>query len=154
MGDIENKIKSLNIVLPEPKAPVGAYVATKIVGKLLFISGQVSIDNNSKLITGKVGKELSNDDGYKAAERCGLSIVAHVKNACGGDLDKVKSCVKLTGYVNSTNDFKDQPKIINGASDIIAKIFEEKGEHTRAAVSVNSLPLGVAIEVDAIFELN
>ena len=154
MGDIENKIKSLNIVLPEPKAPVGAYVATKIVGKLLFISGQVSIDNNSKLITGKVGKELSNDEGYKAAERCGLSIIAHVKNACGGDLNKVKSCVKLTGYVNSTNDFKDQPKIINGASDIIAKIFEEKGEHTRAAVSVNSLPLGVAIEVDAIFELN
>ena len=154
MGDIENKIKSLNIVLPEPKAPVGAYVATKIVGKLLFISGQVSIDNNSKLITGKVGKELSNDEGYKAAERCGLSIVAHVKNACGGDLNKVKSCVKLTGYVNSTNDFKDQPKIINGASDIIAKIFEEKGEHTRAAVSVNSLPLGVAIEVDAIFELS
>ena len=154
MGDIENKIKSLNIVLPEPKAPVGAYVATKIVGKLLFISGQVSIDNNSKLITGKVGKELSNDEGYKAAERCGLSIVAHVKNACGGDLNKVKSCVKLTGYVNSTNDFKDQPIIINGASDIIAKIFEEKGEHTRAAVSVNSLPLGVAIEVDAIFELN
>jgi len=154
MGDIENKIKSLNIVLPEPKAPVGAYVATKIVGKLLFISGQVSIDNNSKLIIGKVGKELNNDEGYKAAERCGLSIVAHVKNACGGDLNKVKSCVKLTGYVNSTNDFKDQPKIINGASDIIAKIFEEKGEHTRAAVSVNSLPLGVAIEVDAIFELN
>ena len=154
MSDIENKIKSLNIVLPEPKAPVGAYVATKIVGKLLFISGQVSIDNNSKLITGKVGKELSNDEGYKAAERCGLSIVAHVKNACGGDLNKVKSCVKLTGYVNSTNDFKDQPKIINGASDIIAKIFEEKGEHTRAAVSVNSLPLGVAIEVDAIFELS
>ena len=154
MGDIENKIKLLNIVLPEPKAPVGAYVATKIVGKLLFISGQVSIDNNSKLITGKVGKELSNDDGYKAAERCGLSIVAHVKNACGGDLNKVKSCVKLTGYVNSTNDFKDQPKIINGASDIIARIFEEKGEHTRAAVSVNSLPLGVAIEVDAIFELS
>ncbi len=154
MSDIENKIKSLNIVLPEPKAPVGAYVATKIVGKLLFISGQVSIDNNSKLITGKVGKELNNDEGYKAAERCGLSIVAHLKDACGGDLDRVKSCVKLTGYVNSTNDFKDQPKIINGASDIIAKIFEEKGEHTRAAVSVNSLPLGVAIEVDAIFELN
>ena len=154
MGDIENKIKSLNIVLPEPKAPVGAYVATKIVGKLLFISGQVSIDNNSKLITGKVGKELNNDEGYKAAERCGLSIVAHLKDACGGDLDRVKSCVKLTGYVNSTNDFKDQPKIINGASDIIAKIFEEKGEHTRAAVSVNSLPLGVAVEVDAIFELN
>ena len=154
MSEIENKIKELNIKLPDPKPPVGAYVATKIVGKLLFISGQVSIDKNTKLITGKIGKDLNLDEGYEAAKRCGLSIVAHVKSACGGDLDKIKSCVKLTGYVNSTDDFKDQPKIINGASDIIAKIFDEKGEHTRAAVSVNSLPLGVAVEVDAIFELN
>ena len=154
MSKIEEKIKSLNINLPQPKAPVGAYVATKIVGKLLYISGQISIDENSKLITGKVGKDLNLEEGYRAAERCGLSIVAHVKNACGGDLDKIKTCIKLTGYVNSTEDFKEQPKIINGASDIIAKIFEKKGDHTRAAVSVNSLPLGVAVEVDAIFELN
>ena len=154
MSKIEEKIKSLNINLPQPKAPVGAYVATKIVGKLLYISGQISIDENSKLITGKVGKNLNLEEGYRAAERCGLSIVAHVKNACGGNLDKIKTCIKLTGYVNSTDDFKDQPKIINGASDIIARIFEKKGEHTRAAVSVNSLPLGVAVEVDAIFELN
>ena len=154
MSLIEDKLKKLNIILPEPKAPVGAYVATKIVGKLLFISGQVSIDKNTKLITGKIGKDLNLEEGYEAAKRCGLSIVAHVKNACGGDLDRIKTCVKLTGYVNSTDDFKDQPKIINGASDIIAKIFDEKGEHTRAAVSVNSLPLGVAVEVDAIFEIN
>jgi len=154
MSLIEDKLKKLNIILPEPKAPVGAYVATKVVGKLLFISGQVSIDKNTKLITGKIGKDLNLDEGYEAAKRCGLSIVAHVKNACGGDLDSIKTCVKLTGYVNSTDDFKDQPKIINGASDIIAKIFDEKGEHTRAAVSVNSLPLGVAVEVDAIFEIN
>ena len=154
MSKIEEKIKSLNINLPQPKAPVGAYVATKIVGKLLYISGQISIDENSKLITGKVGKDLNLEEGYRAAERCGLSIVAHVKNACGGDLDKIKTCIKLTGYVNSTDDFKDQPKIINGASDIIARIFEKKGEHTSAAVSVNRLPLGVAVEVDAIFELN
>ena len=154
MSRIEEKIKSLNINLPQPKAPVGAYVATKIVGKLLYISGQISIDENSKLITGKIGKDLNLEEGYRAAERCGLSIIAHVKNACGGDLDKIKTCIKLTGYVNSTDDFKDQPKIINGASDVIAKIFEKKGEHTRAAVSVNSLPLGVAVEVDAIFELN
>ena len=154
MSLIEDKLKKLNIILPEPKAPVGAYVATKIVGKLLFISGQISIDKNTKLITGKIGKDLNLDEGYEAAKRCGLSIVAHVKNACGGDLDRIKTCVKLTGYVNSTDDFKDQPKIINGASDIIAKIFDEKGEHTRAAVSVNSLPLGVAVEVDAIFEIN
>ena len=154
MSLIEDKLKKLNIILPEPKAPVGAYVATKVVGNLLFISGQVSIDKDTKLITGKIGKDLNLDEGYEAAKRCGLSIVAHVKNACGGDLDKIKTCVKLTGYVNSTDDFKDQPKIINGASDIIAKIFDEKGEHTRAAVSVNSLPLGVAVEVDAIFEIN
>ncbi len=154
MSLIEDKLKKLNIVLPEPKAPVGAYVATKIVGNLLFISGQVSIDKSTKLITGKIGKDLNLDEGYEAAKRCGLSIVAHVKNACGGDLDRIKTCVKLTGYVNSTDNFKDQPKIINGASDIIAKIFDEKGEHTRAAVSVNSLPLGVAVEVDAIFEIN
>ena len=154
MSLIEDKLKKLNIILPEPKAPVGAYVATKLVGKLLFISGQVSIDKNAKLITGKINKDLNLDEGYEAAERCGLSIVAHAKSACGGDLDKIKSCIKLTGYVNSTDDFKDQPKIINGASDIVAKIFDDKGEHTRAAVSVNSLPLGVAVEVDAIFELN
>ena len=154
MSSIENKLKKLNIVLPDPKAPVGAYVATKIVGNLLFISGQVSIDKSAKLIIGKIGKDLNLEEGYEAAKRCGLSIVAHVKNACGGDLDRIKTCVKLTGYVNSTDDFKDQPKIINGASDIIAKIFDKKGEHTRAAVSVNSLPLGVAVEVDAIFEIN
>ena len=150
----DENLKNLNIKLPKANDPVGSYAATRISGNLLYISGQISIDENAKLITGKIGKDLDLEKGYKAAERCGLSIVAHVKNACEGDLDKVKSCVKLTGYVNSTDDFKDQPKIINGASDIIAKIFEKKGEHTRAAVSVNSLPLGVAVEVDAIFELN
>ena len=154
MGKVIDRINTLKIKLPEPKPPVGSYVATKIIGNLLYISGQISIDENAKLITGKIGKDLNLDDGYKAAERCGLSIIAHVKNACGGDLDKVKSCVKLTGYVNSTDNFEDQPKILNGASDIIAKIFDKQGEHTRAAVSVNSLPLGVAVEVDAIFELN
>ena len=144
----------MKINLPEPKAPVGAYVATKIIGKLLFISGQVSIDKSNNLIKGKIGKELNLDQGYAAAERCGLSLIAHAKKACNGDLEKIKSCVKLTGYVNSTDDFIDQPKVINGASDIIAKILEKKGEHTRAAVSVNSLPLGVAVEVDGIFEIN
>ena len=154
MSGINDKIKKLNIKLPDPKPPVGAYVATKIVGKLLFISGQISIDEDEKLITGKVGKDLNVAQGYKAAVRCGLGVVSHAKNACNGDLDKIKSCVKITGYVNSTEDFKDQPKVINGASDIITKIFDESGKHTRAAVSSNSLPLGVSIEVDAIFELN
>lgn len=151
---IERRLKELNLKLPVPKSPVGAYVATKFVGKLLFISGQVSVDSSGKLIEGKIGKDLDMKQGYLAAERCGLSIISHAKKACNGDLEKIKSCVKLTGYVNSTNDFKDQPKVINGASDIIAKVFDEKGEHTRAAISANSLPLGVAVEVDAIFEVN
>ena len=152
--NFEDKIKELQIELPEAKAPVGSYVATKIVGNLLFISGQISMNSKGELIKGKVGKDLTTDEAYKAAERCGLSIVAHVKKACGGDLSKVKSCIKLTGFVNSTEDFTEQPKVINGASDLIASIFAEAGMHTRAAVSANSLPLGVSVEVDAIFELN
>jgi enamine deaminase RidA (YjgF/YER057c/UK114 family) len=152
--NIESKLKELKIELPGPKSPVGAYVATKLTGKLLFISGQISIDKDNNLIKGKIGKELNLDQGYSAAERCGLSLIAHVKKACGGDLEKIKSCIKITGYVNSIDSFVEQPKIINGASDIIVKILGKKGEHTRAAVSVNSLPLGVAVEVDGIFELN
>ena len=152
--DFENKIKELKINLPEAKPPVGSYVATKIVGNLLYISGQISISENGELIKGKVGKDLSVDDGYKAAERCGLSIISQAKVACNGDLSKIKSCVKLTGFVNSIDSFTEQPKVINGASDLIASVFGEAGMHTRAAVSTNSLPLGVSVEVDAIFELN
>ena len=152
--NFEDKIKELQLELPEAKAPVGSYVATKIVGNLLYISGQISMNSKGELIKGKVGKDLTTDEAYKAAERCGLSIVAQVKKACNGDLSKIKSCVKLTGFVNSTEDFTEQPKVINGASDLIASIFAEAGMHTRAAVSANSLPLGVSVEVDAIFELN
>ena len=151
---INDRIEELKIELPQAKPPVGSYVATKIIGNLLFISGQISIDENGKLIKGKVGKDLSVDDGYNAAKRCGLSIVSQAKDACDGDLSKIKSCIKLTGFVNSTEDFIEQPKVVNGASDTIAKIFGDAGMHTRAAVSTNSLPLGVAVEVDAIFELN
>jgi len=154
MMNFEDKIKELKIELPEAKAPVGSYVATKISGKLLYISGQISINSNGELIKGKVGKDLTTDEAYKAAERCGLSIIAQVKNACDGNLSKVKSCLKLTGFVNSTEDFIEQPKVINGASDLISSIFGDAGKHTRAAVSTNSLPLGVSVEVDAIFELN
>ena len=152
--DFENKIKELKINLPEAKPPVGSYVATKIIGNLLYISGQISISENGQLIKGKVGKDLSVDEGYKAAERCGLSIISQAKVACSGDLSKIKSCVKLTGFVNSTDNFTDQPKVINGASDLITSVFGDTGMHTRAAVSANSLPLGVSVEVDAIFELN
>ena len=152
--NFENKIKELKIELPEAKAPVGSYVATKIVGNLLYVSGQISINSKGELIKGKVGKDLTTEEAYKAAKRCGLSIVAQVKKACDEDLSKIKSCVKLTRFVNSTEDYTEQPKVINGASDLIASIFGEAGMHTRAAVSANSLPLGVSVEVDAIFELN
>jgi enamine deaminase RidA (YjgF/YER057c/UK114 family) len=150
---IEEKIKELNIKLPDPKEPVGSYVASKIVGNLLYISGQISINDKGDLIKGKVGKDLDVNQGYEAAKRCGLAIISQVKKACGNDLSKIKSCVKLTGYVNSTDNFTDQPKVINGASEVVSKIFGDKGLHTRAAVSSNSLPLDVAVEVDAIFEI-
>ena len=152
--NFDEKIKELKIELPDAKAPVGSYVATKIVGKLLYVSGQISINSNGDLIKGKVGKDLTTDEAYEAAKRCGLSIVAQIKKACDDDLSKIKSCVKLTGFVNSTEDYIEQPKVINGASDLIASIFGEAGMHTRAAVSTNSLPLGVSVEVDAIFEIN
>ena len=152
--NFEENIKKYNITLPNAADPVGSYVATRVVGKLLYISGQISIDAEGKLIKGKVGKDLTLDDGYEAAIRCALSIVAQSKKATDGDLSKIKTCVKLTGFVNSIDTFTDQPKVINGASDTISKIFGDAGMHTRAAVSVNSLPLGVAVELDAIFELN
>ena len=150
----EQKIDQLKLKLPEARDPVGSYVASKIIGKMLFISGQISISENGELIKGKVGKELKTEDGYEAAKRCGLNIISQVKKACNDDLSKIKSCIKLTGFVNSTEDFIEQPKVINGASDLIVSIFGEAGMHTRAAVSTNSLPLGVSVEVDAIFELN
>ena len=150
----EEKIKSLNLELPEARDPVGSYVASKIVGKILFISGQISISDDGELIKGKVGRELTTEAGYEAAKRCGLNIISQVKKACNEDLSKIKSCIKLTGFVNSTEDFTEQPKVINGASDLIVSVFGEAGMHTRAAVSANSLPLGVLVEVDAIFELN
>ena len=150
----EKKIEELGLSLPQATDPVGSYVATKISGKFLFISGQISIDDKGTLIKGKLGKDLNTEDGYQAAKRCGLSIIAQAKKACDGDLSRIKSCIKLTGFVNSTDDFTDQPKVINGASELIVSIFGEVGMHTRAAVSTNSLPLGVSVEVDAIFEIN
>jgi enamine deaminase RidA (YjgF/YER057c/UK114 family) len=149
----EDKINELKIILPKAADPVGSYLATKIVGNLLYVSGQISINENGEFIKGKLGKDLNTNDGYEAAKRCALSLVAQVKKSCNGDLNKIKSCIKLTGYVNSTDNYIEQPKVINGASDLIAQIFGQSGMHTRAAISANSLPLGVAVEVDAIFEL-
>ena len=151
---IDQKIEELKLKLPEARDPVGSYVASKVIGKMLFISGQISIAENGELIKGKVVRELKTEEGYEAAKRCGLNIISQVKKACDNDLSKIKCCIKLTGFVNSTEDFIEQPKVINGASDLIVSVFGDAGMHTRAAVSTNSLPLGVSVEVDAIFELN
>ena len=150
---IEANIIKLNIKLPNAADPVGSYLATKVVGKLLYISGQISMNDNGELIKGKVGKELNIEQGYEAAKRCGLSIISQAKKACKEDLSKIKSCVKLTGYVNSTDNFTDQPKIINGASDLLVNIFNEKGKHSRFAVGSNSLPLNIAVEIEAVIKL-
>ena len=152
MNALEN-IKKLNLSIPEAPAPVGAYVAFKKIGNLLYISGQLPISNEGKMIKGKIGKDLTLEDGQKASKYCALNIIAQVKKALNGDLDKVKNCVKITGFVNSTDNFTDQPKVINPASETLSAVFENNGKHTRAAVSTNSLPLGAAVEIDAIFEI-
>ena len=150
---IENKLKELNIELPNAPDPVGAYVAFKKIGNLLFISGQLPISSDGKIIKGKIGADLNLEDGQKASKLCVINILAQVKKALNGDLNKVKNCVKITGFVNSTNDFKDQPKVINPASETLSSVFGENGKHARAAISANSLPLGAAVEIDAIFEI-
>ena len=150
---IYENLRKLNIEIPKPPDPVGAYVAYKKTSNLLFISGQISIDANGNITKGKLGKELSIDQGKAAAKLCAINIIAQAKKACDEKLETIRNCIKLTGYVNSTNEFIDQPKVINGASEIISAVFGENGKHTRAAISANSLPLNAAVEVDAIFEL-
>lgn len=153
MTVLEN-LKKINISIPEAPSPVGAYVAYKIIGKLVYISGQLPIDLDGKIIKGKLGDNLSLIEGQKASRLCAINILAQLKKATEGDLEKVKNCVKITGFVNSTENFIEQPKVINPASEILSSVFDEKGKHTRAAVSTNSLPLGAAVEIDAIFEIN
>ena len=150
---IIDNLKKLNVEIPDAPDPVGAYVAYKVTKNLLYISGQLPIDSNGKIIKGKVGKDLKIEDGQEAAKLCVINIIAQAKKAMNGDLSKIKNCIKITGFVNSTDDFKDQPKIINAASELLVTIFGENGKHTRAAVSCNSLPLGIAVEIDAIFEV-
>ena len=149
----EKKLSDLGIDLPNAPEPVGSYVAFKKIGSLLYISGQLPINKDGKMIKGTVGKELTLEQGQEASKLCVINILAQTKKAVNGDLNKVKNCVKITGFVNSSDNFIDQPKVINPASEILAKVFGDKGKHTRAAVSVNSLPLGAAVEIDAIFEV-
>ena len=146
-------LKKLNIEIPNAPDPVGAYVAFKKIGNLLFISGQLPISKDGKIIKGKIGADLNLEDGQRASKLCVINILAQANKALNGNLNKVKNCIKITGFVNSTNDFIDQPKVINPASETLSAVLGEKGKHARAAVSTNSLPLGAAVEIDAIFEI-
>ena len=150
---IENKLKELNIELPNAPDPVGAYAAFKKINNLLFISGQLPISSDGKMVKGKIGKDLTLEQAQEAAKVCAINIISQIKAACNGNLNKVKNCIKITGFVNSTDDFKDQPKVINPASETLSTVFGVNGKHTRAAISTNSLPLGAAVEIDAIFEI-
>ena len=152
--DIEKKLKELNIKLPNAPEPVGAYVAFKKIDKLLFISGQLPIDQDGKMIKGKIGKDLTLEDGQKASKLCAINILSQAKKAMNGNLNKIKNCIKITGFVNSIDNFIDQPKVINPASETLSEVLGDKGKHARAAVSANSLPLGAAVEIDAILEVS
>ena len=153
-GTVEQRLTEMGVKLPKPAAPAANYIPFVTTGKIVFVSGQLTILNGKLMYLGKVGDTLSTDDGYKAAQICAINLIAQVKEACFGDLDRVLQVVKLGGFVNCTPDFTDQPKVINGASDLIAKAFGESGKHSRFAVGASSLPLGVAVEVDGVFEIS
>ena len=151
-GTIDARLKELGLSLPDAPAPAANYVPFVRSGNLIFVSGQIS-QGEGGLIKGKLGADMDVPAGAEAARRCGLSLIAQAKAALGGDLDRIARVVKLTGFVNSTPDFTDQPKVINGCSDLMVEVFGEAGRHARAAVSAPALPLGVAVEIEAIFEV-
>ena len=153
-GQIDARLAELGITIPEAAAPVANYVGHVVIGNMVSVSGQVTLKDGKLHYIGKLGDNISLDDGYKAARLCAINIIAQLKAACGGDLDRVKRVVRLGGFVNSTPDFGDQPKVINGASDLMVEVFGDKGRHARAAVSAGALPVGVSVEVDAVVEIS
>ena len=152
-GTIEARLKELGIELPQPGAPVANYVPYTVSGNLVVISGQLCVWNGERRFVGKLGGGVSIADGQQAARLCALNILAHLRVACGGDLDRVRRCIRLGGFVNCTPEFTDMPQVVNGASDLMVELFGVIGRHARAAVGVSSLPAGVAVEVEAIFEI-
>ena len=152
MSQIETRLAELGVTLPDAPAPAANYVPFVTVGSLVHVSGQIS-QNENGLIKGRLGEDMAVEEGAEAARRCAISLLAQVKKACGGDLSRLVRVVKLTGFVNSTPDFTDQPKVINGASDFLVAALGDAGRHARSAVSAASLPLGVAVEIEAIFEI-
>ena len=149
----ETKLKELGITLPDAPAPAANYVPFVQVGDIVYVSGQISADANG-FIKGKLGDDMTTEEGAAAARACAINLLAQVKAACGGDLDRLVRVVKLTGFVNSTADYTDQPKVVNGASDLFAEALGDAGKHSRSAVSAASLPLGVAVEIEGIFQVS
>ncbi len=151
--DFDKRIEVLGLVLPEPSPPAANYVPFLQSGSLLFISGQITLLNGDLQYLGKVGQDFELGEAQAAAQLCAMNILAQVKVACGGTLNQVKQCVRLGGFVNCVDDYTDQHKVINGASQLMVDVFGERGKHVRAAVGVNTLPLGVAVEVEATFQI-
>jgi enamine deaminase RidA (YjgF/YER057c/UK114 family) len=152
-GRIEARLKELGIALPTASAPVANYVPFTRAGNLVVVSGQVSVRGGKPEFVGKLGRDIGVAEGQQAARLCALNILAHLKTACGGDLDRVQRVLRLGGFVNCTAEFTEMPQVVNGASDLMVELFGEAGKHARAAVGVASLPLGVAVEVEAMFEI-
>ena len=152
-GVIDQRLAELGIELPRAAAPAANYVPFVVSGKYVFVAGQIPVESGNIMYRGRLGDGMTVDDGYQAARLCALNIIAQVREACGGNLDRVVRCVKLGGFVTSTPDFTDQPKVLNGASDLMIEVFDDKGRHARFAVGATALPLGVAVEVDAVFEI-
>lgn len=153
-GRIEARLKELGIELPQPAVPVANYVPYTVSGNIVFISGQLCQWNGELRHIGKLGAAVAIVDGQAAARLCALNILAHLKTACGGDLDRVRRCLRLGGFVNCTPEFTDMPQVVNGASNLMVEVFGDLGRHARAAVGMNSLPGGVAVEVEATFEID
>ena len=153
-GTVDSRLAELGIEVPDPAAPAANYVGHVVVGNLVFVAGQIPIKDGQIAFTGKLGADVGLEDGQAAARLCAINIIAQLKKACGGDLDRVRRIVKLGAFVNSTADFGDQPEVVNGASDLIVAIFGDKGLHARAAISAGALPRNVAVEIDAIAEID
>jgi enamine deaminase RidA (YjgF/YER057c/UK114 family) len=153
-ADFYAKLGDMGLSLPDAPAPAANYVPYVVSGDLIFVSGQISVDDEGELIVGTLGRDMTTSEGAQAASRCALALLAQVKAACGGDLSRLEKVVKLTGFVNSTPEFTEQPAVINGASDLLVALLDDIGKHSRSAVSAASLPFGVAVEIEGIFKVS